>query len=100
MALLNVECQVTKETYELFLGVAGFVKELRKALDDGFDPTTDATALVTAAVTHLIPAVSGIEKIGDEAIKDRAAFVNAIIIGGMEIWQKAQPIKIALSTKR
>ncbi len=38
MALIDARCQVSKETYELMLGLAGFVGVVKQAIADGWRP--------------------------------------------------------------
>lgn len=74
----EVEC--AKETLELGEGLAKFVSSLQGALADGWQSGQDLPVLLSAALTDLVPAVQGVEKIKDE-VKDPQSFSNGIYVG-------------------
>jgi len=81
MAKLKVELEVSKEAYELAQGIDKFVGALQLALADGWQLGTDMPALLSAAFTDLVPAIQGVDQLGDELKEDKAAFVNALSAG-------------------
>jgi uncharacterized surface anchored protein len=75
-----VEVKVAKETYELSEGVVDFVIECFDALGDGFQMTEDVSKLISAAMTKLIPALEGFDKVDDEYKMDKQAFMSAFML--------------------
>ena len=85
MAKVTVQVECSKETVELGQGLAKFVEAVKKAIDDGWQPFTDLPAVVTAAVSSLVPAMVGVEKVKAEFEEDKAAFANAVMVTGSAI---------------
>lgn len=88
MEVIKAEVEVAKETYELLQGVAGFVASVKKALDDGFQPGTDIPVIISDALAQLVPAVQGAAGIKAEAVENKLAFGQALLLGGAEIVRK------------
>ena len=80
MAKIKIETEVSKETYELGVGLGRVVAKMREALKDGWQTGSDLPVAVSAAITDLVPAVEGIDQIDDEIKEDPAAFSRAIVI--------------------
>ena len=85
MATVKVTVECSKETLEGGLGVAAFVGHVKAAIADGWQLGTDVPAVVSAALTDLIPAIAGIEKAKDELTEDKVAFANAVTQVGTAI---------------
>lgn len=81
----QVQVDVTKEAYELGLGLKRFVVALKGALKDGWQPGKDIPVVLNAAMTDLMPAVEGLEKLEDEIKADKAAFVSALALPAMAL---------------
>lgn len=64
--LMKVETQVTKETHELGLAVKAVLLSVKKAKADGWDAGTDLPAIILESVQALMPAIEGVEKVGEE----------------------------------
>lgn len=84
---MEVRIVVAKETYELGLGLAGFVKAVKRSVADGWQPFTDIPVAVSAAVSHLAPALQGADKIVSEAKNDPGAFAHALVLSGVALYQ-------------
>jgi hypothetical protein len=85
MAKIDVSVSVSKEAYELGQGVAGFVGALKVALENGWQTGEDLPAVVTAAISNLVPALEGVSKVGDELKEDKAAFAKALGLSTADI---------------
>ncbi len=81
MSNVSIKTNVSKETYELVIGLAGFVGEIKSCLADGWQPGTDIPIVMSAAISNLVTAVQGLELIKIEAKEDPAAFSRALSIG-------------------
>ncbi len=81
MATLNREIEVSKELVELGEGIANFLKTVKGALDDGFQPGDDVSEIIGSLLRDLIPALQGVEDIDDELKENPQAFANAIYVG-------------------
>lgn len=88
MAVIKIEVEAAKETYELLLGLAQVVGSIKKALDDGFQPGSDIPKIIADSISYLVPAVAGFEDIRAEAVTDKLAFTQALQLGGFEIYRK------------
>lgn len=80
MDVVKVELEASKETYELCEGIGAVTKAVKEALADGWQPGTDMPAIITAAITNLVPAMQGVEKIPAE-VKHTREFANAVYAG-------------------
>lgn len=78
MQKVIVEVELPKEVHELSEGVAKFVGALRVALADGFQLGDDLPALVTAALSDLVPAVEGLDQVDDEFREDPSGVIKAV----------------------
>ena len=85
--MVKVEVDVSKESYELMAGVAGFVGVVMQCLKDGWQPGQDLPAMLAGAMANLIPAVAGVEKLPAEAMEETPEFVAAILLGGVSVYK-------------
>jgi len=95
MEYVTVTTQVAKESYELGEGVTKFVTAMKKALDDGWQAGEDLPPIMSSALSDLVPAFQGVEKIKDEPKTDPEAFSDACYLGMKKIpflWVKGQPV--------
>jgi len=76
---VTVQVEVSKEAYELGQGVAKFVTATKAALADGWQAGQDLPAVMSSAISDLIPALEGVQQIPDEA-QDKQALVNALYL--------------------
>lgn len=83
MATIQITSDVSKELYELLVGLTAFVARLKPALADGFS-AGDLPALISAGMA-LAPALNGIEKCKDEYAENPGAFLRAASIGLSEM---------------
>lgn len=77
MDLVKRELDCAKETVEFGEGLAKLVNATREALSDGWQTGEDLPAIITSAVSDLVPALQGMEKISDE-LKTVPSFANAV----------------------
>jgi len=80
METKTIEVQVGKETYELTSGIVGFIKGMKVALADGWQPGEDFPVILMEAVVNLIPAVQGADMVDDEAKENRGAFIRSLAL--------------------
>lgn len=80
-----VEVQVTKEAYELAEGLKQIVMAIQEATTDGWQTTQDLPVIITKAITNLVPAIAGAEKISEEAKEELEAFATGLMIKSKEI---------------
>ena len=98
MELVERKLMCAKETVELGEGLAAFAIAMKEALADGWQMGADLPVGMTAAMQHLVPAVQGAEKIGDETANVEA-FSNGIYVGispiGFAFVKKPEPAPAA-----
>lgn len=70
----------TKEAYELGSGLRNFVNKMREALKDGWQLDKDLPVALAAAMSDLIPAIQGVEKLPEEARQKTYEFVNGLYV--------------------
>lgn len=83
--LVNKTVSVSKEASELGDGLVKIVSEVKKALADGFQAIPDTAAIGAAVYQDLIPAVQGIDKMPDEYKENKAAFMRAWTLAGLDM---------------
>lgn len=76
-----IEVEVSVETHELGQGLAKMIASVKQALADGWQPGTDLPVIISSAVSDLVPAVQGVDKIGAEMAENKQAFANAVYLG-------------------
>lgn len=79
--LIKVEAEVSKESYELALGIGAFVVDVKKAVADGFKIGDDFGPLLASLMTHIVPALNGVEAIPAELKADKVATAQAFALG-------------------
>lgn len=89
MATLSAKCEVSKETYELLIGVARLVEIVKNQVADGWQPGIDIPVIIASAIGDLVPAIQGVEKIKEEIAENKVAFGHALLLGAAEIVRKA-----------
>ena len=87
METKDINLTVSKETYELGIGLAEFIGQVKNALEDGWQPGEDLPVMLTSALSVLAPSLQGIEKIKGEYEDNPDAFANAVAITGSEIFK-------------
>jgi hypothetical protein len=92
MAILNVTVDVSKETYELGLGIANLIKQLKVALADGWQMGDDLPVALAAAVAF-VPSLDGFDQIDDEMAQNPVEFANALALGLGEIYSSVRKEK-------
>jgi len=86
MATIQKTVEVSKEMSELMDGLAKLVGVVTKQLSDGFQAGDDISPIIGSTMADLLPAINGIQGLGDEATKETPAFVKATAIGGAQIY--------------
>jgi hypothetical protein len=81
----SITVNVSKETYELGIGINKVVKAIKDAIEDGFQVGEDIPVIIAAAITELIPAIEGFELIPEELKADRQSFMNAVSLTTSEL---------------
>ena len=77
---MEVSVKVTKEAYELADGLRKFVLDIKGALADGWQPGQDLPVVSSAAMADLVPAVQGVDKLGEESKADLLGFINGLVL--------------------
>lgn len=85
---MKVEAEVSKEMYEAMFGLAKFGAAIKKALADGWDMSQDLSPIITSAMADVLPAIQGVDLIGDEWKEDPSALVQAVILGAQPLVQE------------
>jgi hypothetical protein len=88
MAKQMVQVEVSKEMYELGMGLAGVVDAVKQATADGWQPGQDLPAIVVAAIAILPPALQGVDQIKGELSEDKGAFISAVALPIADIIKK------------
>lgn len=77
---LEVTVKVAKEAHELGEGITAFVRTVRQALADGWQPGQDLPVILISSVADLIPGFDGADKIREERESDPEAFAAAVAL--------------------
>jgi hypothetical protein len=85
MATKNIQITVSKETHEFGVGLTNFIREMKGALANGWQPSEDIPIALTASIQHLVPAIQGMDKAGEEWEENKTAFINALTTSLAEI---------------
>lgn len=80
MAVIDVQVKVSKESYELGVGVGELVAKIKEAVDDGWQAGEDFTKILNAVIAF-VPSLNGVSNIPAERAEDKEAFANAIALG-------------------
>jgi len=85
MTTVTKQVEVSKEASELSDSVVTLVASIKKHGEDGFQAGEDIPAIVLENLQSLMKGIEGVNKLGDEAKQNLAAFINAWTLGGTEI---------------
>lgn len=88
MQTVKIEIELPKEAYELAKGLGAFAAVVKKALADGWQMGADVPVIVSAALTELVPALNGVDMIGEEAKADPVGMGQALIEGLRPVFKK------------
>jgi hypothetical protein len=77
---MQVQVNVASSTYLFGIALTAFVGEVKKALEDGWQPTADVPAIVLDAIKTLAPVIGKLADIPGEAAGDTEGFANAIAL--------------------
>jgi hypothetical protein len=91
MELIKIEVEVGKESHELSTGLVNFLKDVQKAIADGYQPDQDFPIMLMSAVNNLIPAVQGMDQVDDEMRENKKAFVINMGIMAGDLWEALVP---------
>jgi len=79
------EVKLTKEASELANSLVGLVRSGQKALADGFQAGGDIPTIISENLMGLMSGLEGMDKLGAEAKEEKAAFIAAWTLAGLEI---------------
>lgn len=82
MGIKKVEVEVEELTFNVAQGLGEFAIDVKKALDDGWQPGTDIPVILASAISKLAPKLVGVEGIG-QAIKDYPAEAGNAVLQGL-----------------
>lgn len=85
MEYVEVTLKLPKESLELAKGTKAFLLALKKAVDDGFQVGADVPAIISAAISDLVPAMEGSSGIAAEAAADPVGVGQAFEVMGVEL---------------
>lgn len=80
MSVVQRQVPVSKELSEAVESIALIVEDTRRALKDGWQPTSDVPAILLAAVQRLGVGLLGIQAIPQELRDDRRAAAYAVVL--------------------
>lgn len=89
METVSITVELPKEAYELGQGVVGIMLAVKDALADGWQPGIDVPVIIVKSLDSLVPALQGVDKLGDEAKENPARFGKAL---GMSVADGAEAI--------
>lgn len=81
----EIPVKVSKEAYELGQGIKKFIRDIKGALADGWQPGNDLPVILAATLADLIPALQGVEKLGSEIKENESAFISAFLQSTIDI---------------
>ena len=89
MEYRTITISVPKEVSEVGEALGEIMKVIGQSLLDGFQPSQDIPAIVTATLMNLIKAIDGAQKIPDEFLTDPVVatlgIVNPALLGIKEL---------------
>jgi len=91
--MITKSVQVPKEVDEVMVAIVNILKVTKQALADGWQPGQDLPVILTAAATNLLPAVDGMNKIGDEWKQERAGVLRSTMLGSADIVDAMLPVQ-------
>lgn len=77
---MEVQVKVAPSTYAFGQALGSFVSEIKKALDDGWQPAADVPVILLEGIKTLAPAVSKLADVLGESAGDKEAFANALAL--------------------
>ncbi len=85
MSVIEIKTPVAKESYELALGLAKLVIEIKKAASDGIALNDIPELMKVMMSQEIIAAVQGLDLVDDEFRDDPSLVINAFSIAGAMI---------------
>lgn len=83
--LLTVTKDVSKETYELGVAMGSMIKQIKEALDDGWQPGQDLPVIFGAIIGNMAAMVRGVQNAQAEQAHNPEAFVLACSMALAEV---------------
>lgn len=77
--------RVNKAADEFSQGLVKFVGDLKKALDDGWQPGQDIPAILSATLADLMPALKDLKDLGPGLNEDLSAFIRSFECGAHDM---------------
>lgn len=91
MAKKLISVEVSASAHDVGSAFVKVAKVVKDALADGWDPLSDTSAIVLAAVAELGAVIGKLQHLPSEAIEDAEAFGRAFGNVGFDIWQTLVP---------
>lgn len=82
---LEVTKEVSKETYEFGIALGAMIKEIKKALSDGWQPGQDLPVIFGSIIGNMAELVQGVQAAQQEEKADPEAFVLACSLALAEV---------------
>lgn len=82
---ISVTKEVSKETYELGVALGNMISEIKKALEDGWQPGKDLPVIFSAIIGNMAEMVEGVQNAPAEHKADPEAFVLACSMALAEV---------------
>jgi len=76
----KLEIETPKEITEVGEALEGILSATSKALEDGFQVSTDIPAIIVSAIANLSTAISGVQKIPGEVVGDPVMSVMGALV--------------------
>lgn len=85
---VEVKVVVAKEAYEGAKGLFDFADVVLKAAADGWQVGQDLPTIMTAALTTLVPALQGLDKVKAEYAASKKEVVYAVTLPAVDFAEK------------
>lgn len=81
----TISVDVSDKSYDLTQHLCDYIKALKSALADGWQPGTDIPAILQATIAEGYGVIQDVPQLGNEKDEDAVAFAKALAIGGVDI---------------
>ena len=87
--IVSKSVQVTEVADKFMVAIQNIVAVSNEQLKDGFQAGQDLPAISVKALTELMGVLGEMKKLPEEAQKELAPFIRAIVIGAVDITEAA-----------
>lgn len=83
--VIDKTIKVSKSADDLAQGLVTFMRDVKKAMADGFQPGQDVPVIILAAYQDLFSKIPALGQLGPELAEDKYAFQRAWAEAGIDI---------------